>query len=440
MRPLVCCCLAFFLLVMNVVARDKSDSERDDPKIEALQQLMADQKRPTAERYFAVRKALDSGLAPPAHNQSAFLQYYAFMATFVGAYDEASQHYNTRAVPGDVAAGGFNLAVPATRPILEAAREHRAVFFNESHGEVRSRAAIFPLLAPLRAQGFTHLALEALASTDAHDRTSESCRDASMLDDGLQRRGYPIVRSGYYTQEPVFAELVREALRLGFELVAYDTYVPGNTIAQREQNQADNLACLFKSNPDAKLVVVAGFSHIGESEDFWVPGGAMAYRFKKATGIDPLTISTTTLIGGSAKDYRYPVGRSDSVFTLRNEHGSNHAKPEFDWTLFIPATVNRDANAESLLTLAGTRVPTRISARLCRHSFPCLIEARATVESSDAIASDRCVLRARITRSCILFLRPGSHRVTAWDADLHERSSRLLRIKSARSHPATPTP
>lgn len=440
MQKFVRRCMAFVLIAANAVAQNTPEVSRNEEVVDTLQRLMADSTRPTAERYFAVRKALDDGLEPPGHDRSAFLQYYTFLATFVGAYEEARLNYNTRAVPEDLADGGFDLAVPATRPILEAARRHRAVFFNESHGEVRSRAAIFALLAPLRAQGFTHLALETLASTDARERTADSCRDASMLDKGLQRRGYPIARSGYYTQEPVYAEIVREALRLGFELVAYDTYVPGNTIAQREQNQADNLACLFKSNPDTKLVVIAGFSHIAEAKDFWVPGGAMAYRFKHATGIDPLTISTTTLLAASPNTFRFANGPADTMFAIENTAGVLYARPEFDWTVYVPADIRRDVHAESLLSLAGQRTAIRISTRLCRRSFPCLIEAKATNESLDAIASDRCVVHSRTTRSCTLFLRPGKHQVSAWDARLHELGKRVLHIKAVRRRPATPAP
>jgi len=428
MRSLIRCCLALTLLAMNAVALDNPDAERDD-EIDSLQRLMADNTRPTAERYFAVRKALDSGLAPPPHNRSAFLQYYANMATFVGAYDEASLHYNTGEAPAELRTGGFTTAVPASASILNAAKDQRAVFFNESHGEVRSRAGIYPMLGALRAQGFTHLAMETLGTTSREERTPESCMDTSMLDEGLQRRGYPIARSGYYTKEPVFGELVREALRLGFELIAYDTYIAGNTIAQREQNQADNLACLFKSNPNLRLVVIGGFSHIAESKDFWVPGGAMAYRFKVATGIDPLTISTTSLLGAAARDFRFPSGRIDTLFTLHDGRGSTYTRPEFDWTVFVPDNLDRDAKGASLLDLSDSRRPLWVSSRACHREFPCLIEALAEGESADTIPSDRCIIYTRSQRQCVLYLRSGRYRVRAVGTDLEVRSDRKVRVR-----------
>lgn len=44
----------------------------------------------------------------------------------------------------------------------------------------------------------------------------------------LNERGYPLLSSGYYTQEPQFGNLVREALRIGYELFPYETQVRGD--------------------------------------------------------------------------------------------------------------------------------------------------------------------------------------------------------------------
>jgi len=123
-------------------------------------------------------------------------------------------------------------------------------------------------------------------------RDAAHCSDASLFDTGLEARGYPLLASGGYTKDPVFAEIIREALRLGFRLVPYDPFHAEHDQAQREQTQADNLACVFKANPKARLLVIGGFSHIDEGESKRVPDrGMMARRFRKATGIDPLTVA-----------------------------------------------------------------------------------------------------------------------------------------------------
>lgn len=69
----------------------------------------------------------------------------------------------------------------------------------------RDRLLTLELLEPLRDRGFTHLALEAL-----------------WWGDPINERGYPTDETGYYVNDVVFAELVRTALALGYELIPYE--------------------------------------------------------------------------------------------------------------------------------------------------------------------------------------------------------------------------
>jgi hypothetical protein len=56
----------------------------------------------------------------------------------------------------------------------------------------------------------------------------------------LNQRGYPIADSGFYTNEPIYAEMVRTALRLGYTVVAYDAENAG-VGDPRESAGAENL-------------------------------------------------------------------------------------------------------------------------------------------------------------------------------------------------------
>ena len=62
------------------------------------------------------------------------------------------------------------------------------------------------LLPQLRAEGFDYFAVETLYQTDT----------------ALAARGYPTADSGFYTAEPISAEMVRTALKLGFHVVGYE--------------------------------------------------------------------------------------------------------------------------------------------------------------------------------------------------------------------------
>src|SRR4029450_7978201 len=90
-------------------------------------------------------------------------------------------------------------------------------------------------------------------------------------DKTLQTRGYPTLKTGGYTAEPVYADLVRTALSLGYKVTPYeceDSPYPQNdnpieAMNVREQGQAKNLKeRILDNDSNAKIIVHAGFSHI----------------------------------------------------------------------------------------------------------------------------------------------------------------------------------
>ena len=378
---------------------------------------LKDHKRSSASRYFLGRQALADGKVTAGDTMSLFNQYYANMAQFVGEYDEASKVYGNPKPVDDPLAKGYSQASAANEVILARSRGRQAVFLNESHGQSQTRAANYSLLAPLRAQGFKYLAIETLATTDYLAPGPGHCSNTKRQDRELDRRGYAVIDTGFYTQDPVFAEIIREALRLGYVLVAYDTKFPNTTTPMREQNQAANLACLFKDDPKARLVLIGGFSHIGEDKNFWVPGGAMAYRFKTLTGIDPLSVDRTSelWLDQSKLAFAAPVDpRIAEGYVLRNAKGEVYGTDNFDIAVYVPAPAHRNDAGGSWLELGGVRKPVLVVASQCLGHFPCLIQARRVKEQPDAVSSDRCVL-ASSESSCMLYLSHGSYEISAMD-------------------------
>ena len=107
---------------------------------------------------------------------------------------------------------------------------------------------------------------------------------------------------GWYSRDPVYAEAVREAARLGYRFApyeqAFDQQAPEGSdelaeIAAREEAQADNLiANILSANPGAKIFIYVGYAHAVE-----IPGGGgtwFAARLKAKTGIAPLTIEQSS--------------------------------------------------------------------------------------------------------------------------------------------------
>lgn len=101
-----------------------------------------------------------------------------------------------------------------------------------------------------------------------------------------------------YTNESQSANLIREAIKIGFTLFEYDN---GNykTGKDREIGQAENIARIMIQNPNAKFLIHCGYDHLNEG----IPGikqweKAMAARVNDLTGVNPFTIDQ---IPGSEK-------------------------------------------------------------------------------------------------------------------------------------------
>ena len=82
----------------------------------------------------------------------------------------------------------------------------------------------------------------------------------------------------------MFANMVRRALEIGFELIAYDEN-EFFEIDKRDSVAALELKKVFTKNPKAKVLVHCGFDHINEN------ARRLSYYLKRELMIDPLTIN-----------------------------------------------------------------------------------------------------------------------------------------------------
>ncbi|MEL7531393.1 MAG: hypothetical protein AAFN10_08810, partial [Bacteroidota bacterium] len=121
--------------------------------------------------------------------------------------------------------------------------------------------------------------------------------------DRLNQSKIPRFQSGIYISEPQYANLLREALDLGYTLVAYES--KGNfSGSQRDSVQARYLAEVFEKDSAAKMLVHAGYAHIYEKTNSpWIK---MGQYFKRFTGIDPLTINQTKLTENGYPEFESP--------------------------------------------------------------------------------------------------------------------------------------
>ncbi len=345
-------------------------------------------------------------------------------------------------------------SAPAVDAIVDLARDRRLVLVNEAHHYGHTRWLTLALLPRLRALGFNYFAAEALLDTDSE----------------LTRRGYPIERSGTeYLRDPLYGEIVRTALRLGFHVIAYDE---GSAGQPREDAQARNLyQAVFAHDPDARLFVHAGYAHIDKSPGRLDKVEPMAMRLQKLAGVDALAIDQTDILETdwtpddpwhqlqtvfpsdqpqvlvkrdgktpwSARPAAYdvsvilPPSLSLAAFGDLHAYGGEMASrlTTMQTTVHSPlaATTGNVMQRPLWLTLAGARRAWPINVTLCRGTVPCVVEARYAAESDDAIAADRYAFISDHAAST-LYLRPGSYRLRASDVRGRTLSTQSVTIPS----------
>jgi len=304
-------------------------------------------------------------------------------------------------------------AAAAIPEIVRRAKQTSIVILDENHLDPRGRAFGLEVARALRPLGYTVLAAEAL-KRDAEDAASRD-RMAKLAADG-----YPRQASGYYLDDPVFADFIRQSLALGYRPVAYEStrtdYAKDPIAAQgqREQDQADNLIRrAVKQYPGAKILVYVGEHHIAE-RPIAAEGGKvamMAERLKRVTGIDPLTIdqaglSPVPMNRPDADLYAIaaPKAQGQSMVLMR------HGKPlvvgllagSVDLQVVHPPTVQAGGRPDWLAIMHRKPVP--VPQDLLPASGTRLVQAFLAGEEDDAIPVDQVLVSAGASSAPMLML------------------------------------
>jgi hypothetical protein len=285
-------------------------------------------------------------------------------------------------------------ARPALDEIVRRARDTRIVIINEAHYSPRDRAFAWQVAQALRPLGYSVLALETFANRSAAGSVSAVER---LQADSIVRSG-----TGTYTQDPVFAAFVRQALAIGYRPVAYEITAEQDKVGdvpEREQAQAANLAAHVRASPGAKLLVHVGHGHNSEDTsryDDGSDGRMMAARLKEMTRIDPLTIDQTKLTDLQPKARTaYPIaaakGGSRPAILLVGD------KPLVlsggtDLQVVHPVRRYRHGRPTWLASLGGK--PVTIPAALLPRTGERLVQAFAADAPADAVPLDQVLVTA----------------------------------------------
>ncbi|MEM6379379.1 MAG: hypothetical protein AAF705_14310, partial [Bacteroidota bacterium] len=233
-----------------------------------------------------------------------------------------------------------------------------------------------------------------------------------LFDQELNERKYPLNSplTGTYTREPQMAELVRQALEIGYEVFGYDR----NQKGERDSLQAVNIRRFIQNRPPGKVLIHGGWYHAIESDypkrkkDNW-----MAYHLNRM-GFDPLTIYQDVLVerGAIPASPLFKMVQADQVSVLVNEQGEVFNgfddQKHFDILLYHPPTQYKKGRPNWLYEQDGYSFVEIEKARIETDQYPVIVKAIFQNEEKNAVPLDVIELQnANDVKA--LVLRPGDY-------------------------------
>ncbi len=281
--------------------------------------------------------------------------------------------------------------------IATAAKTRQIIIVNEEHRTTAHRALTFNLLKQLYQEGFRYFAPETITAVDSL----------------LQTRGYATHNTGFYSSDPVFADVIREAIKIGYTVVPYEfegrcAFADADSCQdERERMQAQHIQDrILKKDPRAKILMHVGRSHAAKT-DYAGHYRLMAWHLRSITGIDPFTVEQVFYSPYENQkrelpDYRladrlHLMLRVPTVFQ-RND-GTFFTIDGYDLQVFTPRPQYRNGRPDWLAKMRReVRIDTqRLGLRVHRGFFagekPLVIEAQLRNESDESIPLDQIIVR-----------------------------------------------
>jgi hypothetical protein len=245
-----------------------------------------------------------------------------------------------------------------------------------------------------------------------------------------------VQKSGTYSADPVFGDLIRTALKIGFKVVPYDISEtncqpkPDNPMFcqdERERGQAQNIyERILKNDPKAKILVHGGRDHIAEIKED--AGFAyMGWHFKNITKIDPFTIDQMHMSerrnpADEEPIYRYTTRKwtlteptafisTDGKFWRGGtEHDMKIFHPRAKYENGRPTWLKPEGRKMSAVEFKKLNLP--VQKQIFTGQNPMLVQAFVAGESADAVPVDQIILYPN-KEIPALMLPAGSFRIRA---------------------------
>lgn len=279
----MCFTLAIFLAACGTDETPADESSQDAPE---------------AHPYYVTRFFERIPSVPPSDPKSMAGQIYAQLLPAVGREDMHVAAVLPQLSP-ESCAPSIEHTQEALDKIAQRAKETRILIINEAHDRPLHRYFIQQVALRVQELGYVVFAAETFSE---------------RIEEGQQPK-YARWFDGYYSNEPVFGELIGTLKQHGFKLAQYE-HRPADTsdeislydsADQREEGQANNLMrILSKMADDERLLIHVGYSHASEVPIMSFGGNKLAWmasRLKEKSGIDPLTIDQTDCLSPSGQLY-----------------------------------------------------------------------------------------------------------------------------------------
>jgi hypothetical protein len=385
-------------------------------------------------------KALEEKYLASPGMKSLYLEAIIQFESYVGNYDEAYRYENMLYAEfpytkNDIERLKKDISDIKSSPIAEykmldavaaidsIADKQQVIMINEEHRTPFHRALTLELLAKLYAKGFRYFAAETVDESDAE----------------LTKRGYPTQNTGFYTADPVYADVIRAALKIGYKIVPYESVdktckAPENNAEfcndQRERGQAQNLYDrILKQDPQAKIFVHVGRGHnskaaISETFNF------MAYYFQQLSKIEPFTIDQLRFSERRNPALEQPLYRlltKENILQKPSVYQASDGKfynmgAGYDMLIFHPRLSYKNGRA-AFLEMNGIRkaekpdlkkLKLESSNQIFTGKEPVLIQALVAEESADAVPFDQIILEPN-QKIPVLMLSKGNFKIRAID-------------------------
>ena len=343
----------------------------------------------------------------------------AYYYTYIGEYKKALEHYELPLEWGlDTMASHDRIFFLKYQPVdakpflAEHIKNEQLVIISEAHHKPQHRVFTTELLEDLYKNGFRYLGLETI--TPSYGDSTKF-----LMDTLLHERGYPLDSpfTGMYSREPQMGNLIRTAVRLGFEIFGYEktTKKP-----ERDLQQAMNIERFMKTHPDGKVVIHCGWYHAIESDfpkrrhDQY-----MAHHFKNRTGIDPLTIyqdalSEKMLLPESPYFKMIDAGQ---ISVLLDDGGrvfnGVDKKAHFDLLIYHPKTKHLKNRPDWLVNRPGYQFVKIEKNEIADENYPIIVEAFPKGEQL-SVPVDVVELRNKNSETELL-LRAGIYKIKITD-------------------------